>query len=266
MIQYSGYSVHRKPYTSLRNGGLSHYYLLRMQTEGVARTVIGGISYTLKPGDLIFCPLGESYELYMDSASEQSPSSDYFLFLKPEIDWLDSWGGWWERNANAQRVHIGLDETAIILWKQLTHEYKRVKDMSRAVANHLALALLLHLERLLGDREAANGYEQSVVNQMKYFIEKNVVKPLQLSAICAHVGLSVSRASQLFKAAAGQSVMDYVIEVRLSLARSRIQHSDFTLEEISHMCGFNTYTHFNRLFRARYHCSPSVYRQGLKSK
>jgi AraC family transcriptional regulator of arabinose operon len=94
---------------------------------------------------------------------------------------------------------------------------------------------------------------------MKSFIERNVTEQLTLKEIAASVGLSVSRASQLFSNHVGQSIIDYAIEVRLAMAQERMRSGDMSLQEVSYLCGFANYTHFNRLFKSRFGMSPSNY-------
>ena len=64
---------------------------------------------------------------------------------------------------------------------------------------------------------------------------------------------------QIFKKVFKQSINDYAIEVRLSMAREKIAAGEMTLEEIAYLCGFSTYPYFNRTFRTRYGITPSAY-------
>lgn len=58
----------------------------------------------------------------------------------------------------------------------------------------------------------------------------------------------------------GQSIMQYGQHIRLSMERERILFSKMSLEQIAETCGFNSYTHFYRVCRAKYGVSPREFR------
>jgi AraC family transcriptional regulator of arabinose operon len=95
---------------------------------------------------------------------------------------------------------------------------------------------------------------------MKQYIEKHATKPLTLEIISRNAGLSVSRACHLFKATFGQSMMDYCIEIRMSMACEYILYSSLSLERIAELAGFRNYPYFCRAFRMRFGMSPKQYR------
>jgi len=180
--------------------------------------------------------------------------------MEPNDPWLDDW---WNQYQDLIHYYVGFDETLILMWKLLSKEKSRTLDARQDILDQLVKALLLHLGRLMSLGPKVNAYEVSIANQLKQYIETNAVEPLTLSTICASAGLSVSRASEVFKKAFDQSIINYLIDVRLSMAKERIFARGFTLEEVAYNCGFKTYGHFNRMFRSRFECSPSDYRKRL---
>ena len=60
---------------------------------------------------------------------------------------------------------------------------------------------------------------------MKNYIEENASSMFKLEDVAAHVGISVSRAVHLFKEAFGTTIMQYTMDVRLSMAKERIVFS-----------------------------------------
>lgn len=266
-IKASGYSVHTKPYFSnhTRQRPLPHY-LLRLQVEGVSQAVVNETAYPMSPGDLLLCRPGDDYYLMIPLQAGDPPvpvSADYYTTLESEDLWVKQW---WERYEGHTLLTLGSDEVLLGIWEQVVTEKRRIKDTDPMILEHLTRALMLHIARLTRTDQHANVYERSIANQIKLYIERNATERLTLKDIASAVGLSVSRASQVFKATLNQSIMDYAIEVRLTMARERMLYEGMTLQEAAGLCGFANYTHFNRLFRARFRMSPSEYVRLMQAK
>lgn len=182
------------------------------------------------------------------------------MLIEPGEPWLSEW---WDKFHAADKIQLGVDDDLISMWKLIRSEKRRLQKANPDIVNCLVQAFFLHLGRLIAEGKGPSGYERSVSNRIKDFIEKRAAGKLTLKDIASHVRLSVSRASQLFKSAYNQSIMDYVIETRLIMAKEYILIGGNTLEEIAYLCGFSNYIHFNRSFRARYGISPSQYKKSL---
>lgn len=253
-----GHSIHtRALHTDMRDG-LKHY-VVRLQTDGSCKAVVGNVNYTIRPGDLLLCKPGESYELIIgDDAKGLWRSADYFLLILPGDPWLSRW---WDTFRHVVQIRLGLDHALISMWKLIRYEKRRWKKADAEIVDCLLRSFFLHLGRLILEGNGPSVYDRSVANGIKDYIEKRATTKLTLQDISSHVGLSVSRASQLFKTAFNQSIMDYVIEVRLTMAKEYILIGGNTLEEVAYLCGFSNYIHFSRSFRSRYALSPSQYRK-----
>lgn len=259
---YAGYSIHTRPYYTNRNQAIE-FYLIRLQMEGVCQTVVNGVVYSIQPGCLLLCKPGDYYNLMIPlNKHEPLRSADYYVTIHSEELWIRQW---WELNGQRTLINIGMDEALSSIWKQLVYENRRVKDSNPLILEYLSRVLMLHIQRISQSGEHANTYKRSISNQIKLYIERNATESLTLKDISASVGLSVSRASQLFKETLNQSIMDYAIEVRLSMAKERMLNEGVTLHEVAYLCGFSNYTHFNRLFKSRFGMSPSQYNKLMRT-
>jgi transcriptional regulator GlxA family with amidase domain len=94
-------------------------------------------------------------------------------------------------------------------------------------------------------------------------ILKNFVNPgftLEDAARC--IGLSKYHFSRLLKEQTGQGFHDHLTRIRLRQAEKYLVESDKQVTDIAWLCGFQSITTFNRLFKAYIGDSPSVYRTG----
>ncbi|HWR22337.1 MAG TPA: AraC family transcriptional regulator [Feifaniaceae bacterium] len=79
--------------------------------------------------------------------------------------------------------------------------------------------------------------------------------------IAAHVGLSRSYLSTLFKREMGVPLSDYIREKRVEAAKNMLKFSDFTLQEIGNYLAFHSQSHFVSVFRALTGVTPGAYRR-----
>lgn len=261
---FPGYSLHHKPFTMNEKNGLPHS-LLRLQTEGDCFAWLNGAYTTVLPGDLLLYKEGDPYELIIGyptpAANEPLPkiqSADYHLLIRGS--WFDEW---WQDNSRPSKINIGLDERVLSIWRQLVQEKRRIHDQVDDILLHLTKALCLMLDRSIKEHHMlpAKSRLLSTAYQMKYFVEQHAIESFTLQQVADHVQLSVSRAAHVFKEAFGQTIMDYAIKIRLSMACERIVNSAMKLEQIAELCGFQSYTYFHRTFRSRLGVSPQQYRE-----
>lgn len=92
---------------------------------------------------------------------------------------------------------------------------------------------------------------------MKHYIAERATHPLRVDEVARHAGPSPSRAAHLFKSVFRQTIMEYAIEVRLSIASDGMKFTTMTLDKIAETSGFSSYTYFHRVFRAKYGVSPT---------
>jgi len=235
-------------------------YLLRLQTEGEARALIGGSMTAVLPGDLLMYRPGDAYDLQIEAPGPDSrygPSADYYFMATGP--WLDEW---WRMRERPPRIRIADDGKIDSVWQQLMLERRRLDGGSPAILAALLQALCLLLDRAIAEAPAAkSGATALQALKIKHFVEANATGSFTLDEAAAHAGISKTRAVHLFKQQIGCSIMQYAQQVRLAMALRLMDNSQLTLEQIADESGFGTYTYFHRVFRDRYGLSPGTYRK-----
>lgn len=84
---------------------------------------------------------------------------------------------------------------------------------------------------------------------------------LQLSDAAEAAGLTRAHFSHLFHRETGVTFTRYVQARRMSEAKVLLTDTDQSITDICFACGFNSLTHFNRVFRGGVGCSPSQFRR-----
>jgi AraC-like DNA-binding protein len=100
--------------------------------------------------------------------------------------------------------------------------------------------------------------------QIRGYIEAHLHDPsLTPGSVAAAVHLSPRRLHQLFEPD-GETVGAYILRRRLeecARAMRDVSQRSRTVTEIAFLYGFNNASHFGRVFRERYHATPSDYRR-----
>lgn len=250
------YSYHAAPFSNNHKNGLSTY-LFRLQTEGSCHACCNGKDYHLQAGDLLLLKPGDEYELHIKEEPDDGrvASGDYYIFC--DGIWIDEW---WKRMERHMINHISIDEQLIGLWRQLLLEKRRGLEGENAeLTGYLLRGLCLYLDRALTETKPTDR-SAFMALRLKRFIEEHATVTFRLEEAAAHVGLSLSRAVQLFKGCYGKTMIQYALEIRLNAAVERIKYSSMTLEEIAETCGFASYSYFHRVFRAKYGMPPVKFR------
>lgn len=132
------------------------------------------------------------------------------------------------------------------------------------------LEFLAHLaarrdRRLLNATDASASRDPMDLRLSEFlaWVDKRAEDPeLSQSEAAARLRLSPQAFCRFFRQRLGKTFRQYVNELRVAWACSRLQHSDAAVTEIAFRSGFNNLANFNRRFREIVRCTPSEYRSG----
>ncbi len=83
---------------------------------------------------------------------------------------------------------------------------------------------------------------------------------LRISDISSFSGVTQNHLCKLFKKATGKSIMETLLDVRLSEAAVLLQNTDISVGEIAYSVGFSDPKHFSQMFKKKYQSTPGNYR------
>ena len=111
-------------------------------------------------------------------------------------------------------------------------------------------------------RELEASQQRPEILAAQALVEKRFADPeLALDEAATAAGLSVAHFSNLFHKKTGVTFTRYVQTRRIEEAKRLLAETDRTITDICYACGFNSLTHFNRVFRRGTGGSPTDYRQ-----
>lgn len=101
---------------------------------------------------------------------------------------------------------------------------------------------------------------------MDRWIDRHLIRhELTPAAVAQAHGVSVRTVNRIFNAT-GETLSEVVRVRRLARAREELTDTDEPITTIAHRWGFADGSHFSRLFKAQYGCSPRDYRAGASGQ
>lgn len=92
------------------------------------------------------------------------------------------------------------------------------------------------------------------------YIEAHYTEPISLSDAAASASYSRCHFSKLFREQLGICFVSYLAHVRVRHAKELLARTSMSVTDVSLEVGFNDLSHFERVFRAIQHQSPSKFR------
>jgi YesN/AraC family two-component response regulator len=83
---------------------------------------------------------------------------------------------------------------------------------------------------------------------------------LDVSMLCAEVGMSRTQLYRKFKSLSDKSIHEYLRMLRLFKAKEMLIHSDLTVSEVAYHTGFKNISHFSKVFTSEFNINPSKIR------
>ena len=105
--------------------------------------------------------------------------------------------------------------------------------------------------------------EPPVIARAKQFINEHQTEDLSLGQVAKAVNMSTFYFCKMFKKITGINFTDYLSRVRIEKAKNLLLNPNLRISEIAYEVGFQSLTHFNRVFKKIIGQSPTQYRGQL---
>ncbi len=104
------------------------------------------------------------------------------------------------------------------------------------------------------------------ITRARQYIEANSHEDLSLAIVARHAGMSSFYFCKMFRKVTGVHFARYVSCVRVEKAKNLLLNPNYRVSEIAFEIGFQSLTHFNRIFKNIAGQSPTEYRRHLSTK
>ena len=143
-----------------------------------------------------------------------------------------------------------------------TQENEKIRELS-TLSLLQDLWLIFYENVKLLDKEKMQTVDETAqkrVQLMMQYIHENYNHELSLDEIASYIGIGKSTALNLFQRFLHITPVSYLIGYRLQAASWLLKNTNKKVKTIAYESGFRNVDYFCRLFKKRYHLTPSEYR------
>ncbi len=138
-----------------------------------------------------------------------------------------------------------------------THGY----DLSVAVADQMVYnAVRSGTAAQRVSIQARNGMRNAHVAEAIRLMGQTTDAPISPKEIARQIGITTRQLERLFKRYMRRSPKRYGTELRLEKARNLLLQTEISVTEIACACGFDSSSHFSRVYRAHFGVAPTTQR------
>lgn len=144
---------------------------------------------------------------------------------------------------------------------QFIHHLSNYKHLSEVEGKFLDLCKKLSMD-IAGRRESVN--QKQAILAMDY-IDKNYMNVnMSLNMVCAHLCVSTSYFSTIFKNATGETFVEALTRVRMEKAKNLLETTNMKSYEVALTVGYNDPHYFSSIFKKHMGMTPTEYVKQLK--
>ena len=158
----------------------------------------------------------------------------------------------WGLQLNAKEAHEAYFGARVLS----VREHESVVKLLAIFGEHLSMACNQIVVR-------EQNAEPPVITSAKQFITDHQTEDLSLEQVACAVHTSKFYFCKIFKKETGVNFTDYLSRVRLERAKNLLLNPNLRISEIAYEVGFQSLTHFNRVFKRILGRSPTDYRVRL---
>ena len=133
-------------------------------------------------------------------------------------------------------------------------QYAAILKLLETFAKHLSLLA----NQIVVQAEES---ESPLVRRARAYILANQADPIDLAKVAHAMHVSTFYFCKIFKRATGLTFTQYLSRVRVEKAKKLLLNPHLRISEIAYNVGFQSLTHFNRVFRQVVGQSPTEYRE-----
>ena len=219
---------------------------------------------TRHQGNIAIIPAGIAHRCNWNTAVE-------FMVLAVEPALLQQVG---QDIVNGDRIELiprfmdQVDPLIQGIFSTLREEVEFGKIGGNLLVDSLKTTLAIHLLRnycatQLKLSSYRDGLSQSMLQQVKDYINEHLSQDLKLVELSAIAQLSPYHFLRLFKQRMGITPHQYILQQRIERAKNLLQHGELSTAEIALRTGFSDQSHLTRCFKRRFGITPKQLLQAL---
>lgn len=111
-----------------------------------------------------------------------------------------------------------------------------------------------------------NPHPDEDIVQIQIWLQDNYPRQISFADVARQFGMSLRTFNRRFKAATNQTPLQYLQEIRISVARDLLKTSNLSITEIGERVGYQDTSYFGQLFKKLLSVTPREYRATVRAK
>lgn len=106
--------------------------------------------------------------------------------------------------------------------------------------------------------------KEALVDQLKQYLKAHLSSPIRLTEVASSVHLSPNYVCRIFKQMTGETLMDYLLRIRMQEACKLLIYTDLPIYAIAEKVSYEDASYFSRIFKKKQGVSPQDYRARMQ--
>jgi AraC-like DNA-binding protein len=112
------------------------------------------------------------------------------------------------------------------------------------------------------EKSTENSFSHRELEATVHYFNESFAKDICIEEYAKNQHMSVCWFIRSFKRYMGVTPMQYITSIRINKAKELLKNTNYSIQEISGLVGYENPLYFSRIFRKQIGCSPSGYRKG----
>ncbi|MBE9583154.1 helix-turn-helix transcriptional regulator [Mucilaginibacter sp. JRF] len=110
------------------------------------------------------------------------------------------------------------------------------------------------------NRSQFSNREIELIKETAQLIRANLDSPLTIIELARKAGINQTKLKSGFKHVFGDTIFSYLQKIRMNKAKMYLLDTQLTIQEISHLSGYQSISNFSIAFKRTFGCSPKTFR------
>jgi AraC-like DNA-binding protein len=209
-----------------------------------------GLAFTDR-GQITYCHRGKQFVLDNKHAVILPKDQQYMIKKQAEGDFYV---------INFACNDIFADTITVVPMENVDVIIKDFQHLRKLFLNHGSRLLIMRLTYgIFYQLSEAYSRDSKILSPAVEYLKRHYTEEISNSFLASQCYISEEYFRKLFKKAYGISPKQYVIDLRIHMAKQLLSEGYIKINEIAKQCGFSNPYHFSRLFKEKTSETPSAY-------
>lgn len=254
-LQEIGVSQAQQPHISTRKNLSS--YLFFIVTKGNGTLEYQDISYPLSQGNCVFIDCRKPYSHH---SSESLWELKWIHFFGSNMDGIYKK---FVESGVSPVFKAGNTEIFLQLWEKI---FQRANSTSLTTEMDIYSNLTVLVSALLSEHENMNvvtysDHSNQNLQNVKNYLDIHYTEKITLDSLSGQFFINKFYLTRIFREKFGISITNYLLQLRITHAKSLLRFTDLSIDQISHECGMSDANYFSRVFKRIEGTTPGQFRK-----